>query len=174
MTTTWVIDESAYETANNSFRSEEEAVSAAKKAAMALGRAISVYTLVEGVLEHAFKVDPAGQVLRGPNELANPNLPPGVEFTQNSPAVLGALDEVAEKLEEQGETELAAEIDAMTKVVSLNVLMPGPLARTMKSITDKPNLEDGMTYLRKKYPKDYQKLHDTLHALMGAFEEILG
>jgi hypothetical protein len=114
MTTTWVIDESAYETANNSFRSEEEAVSAAKKAAMALGRAISVYTLVEGVLEHAFKVDPAGQVLRGPNELANPNLPPGVEFTQNSPAVLGALDDVAQQLEHRGAQDLAVQVDALS------------------------------------------------------------
>jgi hypothetical protein len=56
----WVIDESVYEIVNNSFCFEEEVVFVAKKVVMVLGRAISVYTLVEGVLEHAFKVDPAG------------------------------------------------------------------------------------------------------------------
>lgn len=115
----YVLDESSYRIEKNTFPSEEEAKDRAEEAARILGRAITVYELLNQELHFAFRVMPDGSV-----DKTNP-LPEHEPVEPAAPVAIGSaepeaagsvqwidlFDAIAETLEQSGRPDLAAEID---------------------------------------------------------------
>ena len=115
----YVLDESSYRTADNTFYTEDEARSVAHQAAEQLGRPVTVYELAAQELHFAFRVMPDGTV-----DTTDP-LPEHQAIEPSSPAAIGRVataatkpsgrqsffDTVAEALEQAGRYDLAAAID---------------------------------------------------------------
>lgn len=112
----YVLDESSYRLAKNTFSCREEARISAESAAVRLGRPITVYELVAQELHFAFRVMPDGSV-----DQTDP-LPNHIAVEPSAPAVLGSpvLDEVAEVLEQQGRFDLAAAIDEANEALAVD------------------------------------------------------
>lgn len=111
----YVIDESSYRVDKTNYPTSEEAEQRASEAARILGRAVNVYELAAGELHFAFRVMPDGSTQKE-NPLTDTE--PGSQVEPAGPVVMGSLeqaladlDEAAEKVEQQGNLELATEID---------------------------------------------------------------
>jgi len=112
----YVIDESSYRIDKTAFPTKEEAEQRAAEAARILGRAVNVYELLAGELHFAFRVLPDGNPdMNNPLDTDHS----GDVIKTESPAVLGTafervlaeLDDLAEKLELQGNTDLSLQVD---------------------------------------------------------------
>lgn len=179
----FVLDESSYRIDKTNFPTREEAEQKAGEAARILGRAISVYTLINGELLLSFKVNPDGTV-----SYDDATHDPMKEETVDQPTtpILGDVDvgdlgkmikddisgeemfdEVAEIMEKAGRPDLAAVVDSETRRISSDA---NPIGKPQSTIMDylRKNPKVALTDLAKGSP--FRGMH--FKQIMKSAEEL--
>ena len=93
----WYISSNSFRTDRTHFESLEEAIEKGWECARILGRAISVYKIVDSQTEHVGKVQPNGEFAEGPNEMCNPSMDEhphhaGEKFRPESIVTIGSAE----------------------------------------------------------------------------------